>query len=471
LYIDDKFYTDISSNALFDNNGDIYYFKQNNKKRTLYKNREKLFTLNSYYAKIVDTNNDNVYFISNSKNGASVYKYNLNNKTIYKISSYDNIVQAKTISNNRLLVVGVNENSYNINIIEQKNSKPDIYQDDLEPYQTKFRFQNNTNNQYLKSNRYNEFKELKFSSLYPSYGYGSYEGAILNLNSYFTDPLNFNSIYLTTYFSNVQNYANIAYSHSRNIVKSYLGYYYLKQRYIDDEIYTNEIINVNLGIDILKQQRDTIKANLSYYVNSNLKEKRPIIFDINYHYSQSFSNGDLVYLLSDLTIMLKKDREDSIYGFEYKFNKHIYNELYFNFQTKYLNSDIKNILNNRGIKIINNKFLNPIDKTDTYIEGMDYNFYIKKLSKLSLGVSKSFSYPIYFYKFPLSIHKETLFYQKNQFDIVQISKHHIVKENIIGTKFDLLFAHNINLPLSIKYIENNYAVDDYKVNISLGMQF
>jgi hypothetical protein len=465
LYIDNDFYTNISSNAMFDDNGNIYYFKQNNKKRELYKNKKLLCSLDTYYAKLVDIYDGYIYFIAHSQNGSSLYKFK--NNTIKKATSYDNITDAKILSNQKIFVVTVNQDSYNTNIIENQNIKSLIYNYDLNEHQINYKF--NDTNKYINSQDYNEFKELKFSSLYPSYGYSSYEGNILNLNSYFSDPLNFNSLLFNSYISSKKQYINMAYINKRYI-NIYLAYYFSKEKNSLNTIQTNNIFNASLSKNIYKRERQSINSTISYYMNSNIKKKKPIIFDLHHKYQLKFTKANLDHFSHATTLLYKKDRKDTTYGANVVLNKHIFNNFYLNVQAKYLSSNNETTFDSRGIKIITNKILSPIDKTNTLIEGMNYNFYVKKLSKFSFGLSKSFNKSLYFYTFPISIHNESLFYQKNQFK-VKTNNNYTITENIIGSKLDLLFAHNLNIPLTIKYIKNNFVKDDYKVNISLGMQF
>jgi hypothetical protein len=46
-----------------------------------------------------------------------------------------------------------------------------------------------------------------------------------------------------------------------------------------------------------------------------------------------------------------------------------------------------------------------------------------------------------------------------------------IKEQILGINLDLLVLHKLPIPLTIKYIKNDNSIDDYKVLLTLGMQF
>jgi len=467
LYINNKFYSNISSSALYDKNGNIYYFKQNKNKKELYKNKKLLISLDTYYAKLVDIYKNDIYFISNTANGSSLYKYS-NNK-IYKISPYDNITNAKIIDDNNILAVVINEDSYNVNIIKNNSKLQNIKTSNLIHYENSFKFNNDVNNLCLLSQEYNEFKELRYSSLYPSYGFDSYDGYILNLNATFIDPLMFNYLNINTYLSNKTQTALITYSHQKYISTN-IAYYTSRQKDINNNTLKEDILNLRLSKTIYKKARHSINTSLSYYFDTNIKYKKPIVFNINHTYSENFSLQRYPYLSSSLDLLAKKDRTDKTFGFKYKINKHLFTELYVNIKASYLKSSANSFYKYRGIKISQNNILNPIDNTNIYIEGLNYGFYAKDVSLLSLGFVKRLNYSSYFSKFIFSLKNEDIFVQHNEFEIKRYNKFKI-KEDIIGINLDILFAHNYTIPFTFKYIKNDFTNDNYKVKFSLGLEF
>jgi hypothetical protein len=200
------------------------------------------------------------------------------------------------------------------------------------------------------------------------------------------------------------------------------------------------------------------------------KDKNPTVLSLEHTYQKAFRDEEHPYLKSKVTLVAKKDREDSIYGVGYKLNKHLLNEIYINGEIKKVDSDIENLGDDRGIKVVRKPISTLEDSTNQLIEGNDFSFYAKEFQKTSVGVAKTFYFGKYFYKVPLSIRKETLFYQYNHFDITSLSNFKI-KEHIVGLELDLLVAHKLSLPLNIKYIENDFSKDDYKVKVSLGVSF
>ncbi len=73
IYLGDSFYGTSSSSIFLDNGGNLYYFKQRGSERTLYKNREALFSYMGYYGFVADVDGDKIYLIAPTENGSGLY--------------------------------------------------------------------------------------------------------------------------------------------------------------------------------------------------------------------------------------------------------------------------------------------------------------------------------------------------------------------------------------------------------------
>ncbi len=73
IYLGDSFYGTSSSSIFLDNGGNLYYFKQRGSERTLYKNREALFSYRGYYGFVADVDGDKIYSSPLQKMGQGLY--------------------------------------------------------------------------------------------------------------------------------------------------------------------------------------------------------------------------------------------------------------------------------------------------------------------------------------------------------------------------------------------------------------
>ncbi len=466
LFIDGKFYDTVVSNAIFDKDGNIYYFKQNKNIKQLYKNKQKLIEFQSYSGKIVDIVNNDIFFISNTKNGSGLYKYS-NNK-IYLVNKSDNIIDGKIVDNQSALVETIDYTGYQICKIDITNPiESDIPIVSNIPSKT-FTFDNSTKTA-LEANSYNEVSNLQFSLLNPYYATSDDGSSIYMFNALFTDPLMFNTLNIYGYKDIDKKLIGLNYTNQRYTIPFNINLYNIKRLYTTslNRSYGGDI---TLMANLLKQGRYELNMNIKQYYDDENKNKNPIAINLQYKYTKNFPIQSSPYRLHNLKLLYKYDRTDNIYGFDYYFNRYVINELYGNAQIKYLNSDADiHLYQQRGIKVVYNPIDLNNDDTNMLIEGLDFNFYTKDISKLSVGLSYDLYFHHYFPIFPISIQKEKLFVQHNYF---KLNDYDIdIKENIIGVQLDLLFVHKLPIPLIIKYINNDFSQQKDQIKFSLGVEF
>ncbi|HHB95075.1 MAG TPA: hypothetical protein ENK88_08020, partial [Campylobacterales bacterium] len=116
IYIDGKFY-DTSCSSVLVNGDDLYYFKQNGSKRTLYKNKKLIFDYSGYYGFVTDIGRDGeIYFISLSSNGSTAYSYQ--NGQIKRVTQGDDIIEFKLINPQEALVATIGADEYKYQIVK-----------------------------------------------------------------------------------------------------------------------------------------------------------------------------------------------------------------------------------------------------------------------------------------------------------------------------------------------------------------
>ena len=128
LYLNDSLYSEVHSNALFDQKGNIYFFKQKGKTRTLYKNKRPVFSYQGYYGHLLEiATNGTIYFIGASPYGSSIYQYKKGR--VSRSVSSDTIVQAKKVNDREFLACEVTPYGYEYKVIPMKWSwgRPVLY--------------------------------------------------------------------------------------------------------------------------------------------------------------------------------------------------------------------------------------------------------------------------------------------------------------------------------------------------------
>lgn len=458
LFIDNKFYSNVTSNMLFDKKDNIYYFKRLDNKNVLYKNKTRLYALDSYYTKLIDIVDDEVYFISNSLYGSALYK--LSNNNIYRLNDADNIVDGKIIDKNRALVSTITDNSYEV-------SKIDILNQNLGQIKTpknvklEKRYDLNYNIQdtnLSKSQRYNEVSNLEFSSLVTGYGYNSQLGHSYSFDAIFTDPILFNDLKIYTNKKYTYQQTGFSYTNERYTVPfSIQGYYVdnFKSRYRSG-FGARFSINYNL----IQNSRNVLNLKLRQSIDVINKDKHPSLLTLNYiNQNDRYSLGRYDNLSNKAKIYLKYDRQDWLYGFDYRFTTHVYDELYTSLQLKSLNSNSNIYLNeNRGVKVLNESlgYDNDNDDTNILIESLNRSLYVQDIQKASIGLVKVVNISRYFFIFPFSLLRESIFYEYNYFKL--IAQDEELHEHIFGITFDILAANFKRFPFTMKYIRDEQGI-------------
>ncbi len=198
LKVNEKLIGEVHSTAIFDKDGNIFYFKQQDNKRLLYKNDKIIFEITGYYSKIVDIDDD-IYLILATKYGSSLFS--ITKDGLIRLFSYDTIIDAKKIKNNLFALTMVTDSGYVVSI-----EKQNIYSKELPAtynyfFETKEEFnllskiEKKSDNSLLnKKKNYFHPTELRFSSFDMSF---ESEGQKQEYKALWVDPLIQNAFEIT----------------------------------------------------------------------------------------------------------------------------------------------------------------------------------------------------------------------------------------------------------------------------------
>ncbi|MCH2535619.1 MAG: hypothetical protein MK008_14345, partial [Bdellovibrionales bacterium] len=299
LYLNKKFYDKAHSKALFDDKGNVYYFKQQDQLRTLYKNKKPVFSFNGYYSKLADIKNNKVYFIANTEYGSSLFKYE-NNK-INRVSDFDNIVDAKLIDNNKALVTSVHSEGYYLTKLQLNNTQdqlPAVYNYDVDSIKVDLKLKKSTKS--LNAKKYSAFKNLKFNYFLPTIA--SIETVsstgkpkthtVFSLDFGFSDPLGWNQLQLFYFRDTFEDDSfNFIYEYSRYRLQFGLGYDYSRLNVANSN---NEVVGT------INKNIFDIYLRYPYYISPRWQHSAKLTHSINSsrnqsNYSTALLNGAYAY--------------------------------------------------------------------------------------------------------------------------------------------------------------------------------
>ena len=486
LFIDGNFYAKVNSSVFIDKDDNLYYFIQNDKKRTLYKNKTPLMSLNGYYGYVNDVDSQGgIYFISNSKYGSSLFLYK--NFHVSRVSSADNIVEARLIDDKKILIAAIGEDDYYY-------VKTDIQNIDDTPYELKYFFEDKE--YFAKSreqdigkfsyleNRYYPSGEMRYSGLDLNF-ISSIDGVTGSLNLKFADPLGQNAI--NAFVSRDNNEITIAgagYQSSISLLNyGVYGYSVLENSFRNSLGDTVDIRDTGLYgyaiLPIAKEGYYESNARIYYYQDYATISREPLSIELSFSKLEQFGVSMYENSLNSFSLFNTNDREDSMYGVEYNFKHDLANEFYFSLDAKYSATfdEIEAIdaaLENRGVKIDASSFTSDFDATLIDMSSIGQSVYVKNAGYIDVGVSKVLNISSYWFTFPLSLQRESIYAKYKYFNIESFTDEvYSIAEITTGFSASVVFFNNIVLPVGIEYIYNDtfFAKDENQLFFKIGSSF
>ncbi len=87
------------------------------------------------------------------------------------------------------------------------------------------------------------------------------------------------------------------------------------------------------------------------------------------------------------------------------------------------------------------------------ILNLDKNLYTKDITSFEVGLYKSFDTPLYYFSFPISLQRTTLYTKYKKYNIDGF------KTNTFGIESDIVFFNNFQLPINFEYVKTPYSRD------------
>ncbi len=464
LFVKDEFYDYVNSSVYCDKFDNIYYFKQKDKTRTLYKNKKALFSYEDWYGFVVDADEKGVFFIANSKNGSSLYLYDGN---ISRLSPADDIVDAKVIDANNLLLTTITANGYNY-------IKTPIIKTDENIHQRSFFFEQKDDFKFssldlklkFKSKPYNSFTNLTFSSLDPQILISELEVG-LSILANFKDPLGQNSANISLYHMDDESIVGASYKNSNFRLRYGASIYAIEQN--DENVSSRDLgASLSASYPIYKKGYTNIDIDAQYFISHDTDEREPLSLSLNYKNSKLFGKSLYPNSYNSFSLFGVLERTDKIAGLKYNFFRQLGYEFYTGLGLKYAKSDAVNEDDKKGIEINNNIFSIDNDPSHFTMPSLKLDIFAKEAFKTTASIYKVLNFDFYSFKFPLSLKRQSIYAKYNYYDITFLDeKNRKFNEYILGFSLDLLLLHNASFPISFEYIYN----DDLKETNQFRIMF
>ncbi len=476
VYVDGKFFTTSYSSVHVDKD-DLYYFKQEGEKRTLFKNRTALYSFEGHYGFVVDVDKQGgIYFIASSKHGSTVYRFF--NKEIKRVSDADNIIDFKLLDNQKALVVTIGADGYSYYIISLSNfNSSSVYVQkviafDKENYLNSEPFGKKVTTK-LKSDSYNSLTNLEYSSWSPSFSYGSYDGFGVDAVAIFIDPLWQNQLSLLGSHNKKRDILGTSYNNSAFRLNFGASYYkVLKNNEYENSDYQDSGYELYATFPWLEKGYWNISSTLAFSKPYDNIYRKPLTLSLDMVNKKQYGLSKYSNSLNGLTLFGSNDRDNRMYGARYTFKHDLAWQSYIGVKGAYLKSDEVNFFNEKGIELDDTFSSVQSDLGTLNIPSFTFKTYAKEVKMAELSLSKVFDGSLYFYSFPLSLQRETFYAKQRRYEI---DFNHFVSrsydETIVGAEFDLLLLHKLGLPFSVEWIHNKDVFEPNKVRFLVGGSF
>lgn len=278
LLINGEFYDVAHSNPVLDDEGNVHYFRQNGTQRILYRNREPVFKFEGFYGKLTEVTTDGtIYFIANTDNGSSLYRYHKNE--IQRVIDSDQVVDARMIGSDEFLVTEIGNFGHKVFIAKTvvKNQYPSVYaygfsSENLIPDQSISKDQVRA-----EEKPYNGLLGMRFSSLEAATTFDSSGGLSGAFNASFSDPLEYHHLSTAYSTERYRTEAAVAYSYTRFITDVFAKYVY-QDLSNDNSINAGEPTRLQsfalgLGLPLLHHKRWDARASVAAVLSDDEKKE------------------------------------------------------------------------------------------------------------------------------------------------------------------------------------------------------
>jgi hypothetical protein len=477
LYVGKDFYAQVNSSVIVDKDDNLYYFKQKGKTRTLYKNRIPLYSYEGFYGIVSDVDSEGrVYFIANSELGSTLYAYN--NSQVTRVSSADNIVDARLINDSELLLAAISEKDYYyvLNVVKSINQEPfetELFFEDKEYYGA-YKKSLSAASTLDTSESYNSFFDMHYSGSDFVIGKTVDDAIIGNINIKFADPLSQNSasLFVSRDDSNVT-IAGASYASALYLLNySLTAYGVVDDDGREDTRDSGFIVEANLPFYEAGIYSGVLGA--SYFQDYDSAEREPLSVTFNIAAYEQYGVSMYANYLNMLTLYGVIERDDKIVGGKYAFKHDLPYEFYFGFGAKYSKTDSSSGFGDRGVKITTSAYSLDMDPSTIDMPSLGYSAYVKNAGYGEVSLAKVFNFSSYFFTFPISLQRESFYTKYRHYEIEAYSTTKYKADEITtGLTLSTVFLNSFTLPLSIEYIysDADFVKDKNSVRVLLGASF
>ena len=506
LYVGDEYYGTANSSVYIDAHDNIYYFRQEGKTRTLYKNKSAIYTYKDFYGFPVGVDSQSrVYFVGNSAKGSSLYRVNKYAKA-ERVLDADNIVDARLVNDDEVLVAAIDgeEYYYVVNKMHIRSEVPTEVRLTLEDHD----YYNSPLNFDKGSALADEDLPLEdgyYGPLNLKYATGSLGAGVAkntddknvftyNVNLHFEDPMMTNTLDLfAQQGADEIGLYGMSYTNNRHLLEfgaTAYGVYgvgsdtNVTRRPYNENNQTwgaeqdipvesrNYGLSAYLKLPVYKQGYRAADISLSYYQDYDDNARAPLVLQGQVYQFEKYQMATNPAFYHNLTLFGTLDRGDYAAGGDYTLEHSLPWKFYVGMNLKGVRTDFDgNVTTNkdytRGIKFTPYQTDVVGDPSIIVMKNLRYARSVKQALVGGVNLAKQFDGRLLFFTFPLSVVREKLYASYNYFDIQDFtqstrdfSTHSKFNEYTVGVNFETRVLNTLSIPFGFEYVYNKEACEE-----------
>jgi len=483
LYVGDTFYGQVNSSVVIDTNDNLYYFKQEGKTRTLFKNTTPLFSYEGYYGVVSDIDSHGkVLFVANTQHGSGLFC--VEGQKVMKMSQADTIIDARLISDTTALVVSMGSNAFLYEKIALEASEGEPYEvtlfvEDTPYYHTKVdkKVKQEVPTLDLEDNYYS-LLDMHYSGTNIALGNSEDAGLVYNVAINFADPLTQNSFSAFVQRNLDQlTLAGASYSNNQYFLQYSLSAYSVVAN--DTDLETRDYgVSATAVLPLIKMGYYSSDINLGYYQDYTTLSREPYSLSVNLARFEQFGVSAKPNFLADVSLYGTYDRGDKTYGGRLMFEHDLPFESYISVGGQYSSSDAFDTisganLEDRGVKLSAFRASVDNDPALVYMPSLRESIYLESIGKIGGELSIVSNASFYFFTFPISLRREIWSVGYHYYDLKVNRYEEAANEASASLVLDSFWFNKLPIPLDFSYYYNDNidVADAHTFRFSLGLSF
>lgn len=491
LYVGDAFYGQVNSSVEV-HGDDLYYFVQNGKQRTLYRNRTPLFRYEGYYGVVADVDSQGrVLFVANSEFGSSLYR--VSEGSVSRVLAEDDIVAARLLDDEQVLAVAIQADHYGyfLRQLTPRSQAPHVRELGWDTAQTVDVAEGGEPAALSLAHRYHALTGLRYSGTDLSLAWLLDEDdertpedetdlhTLYNINVRFSDPLEQNQLSLFSYRdADLTRVAGAGYSNNQFFLIGGVKQYWVLDDQLDRETPPEEARNhglsAELRLPLLQSGYWYGELAGTWYQDYHLAEREPLAVQWQLNRTTQFGNSYLPNKHFGVTAYQVDDRDDTTVGGTLSLMTDLPAEVYLGARGQFSRSDASvNFAERRGVELAEMEDYIANDPSRVVIPALEDTYYAERVTFGEASLSKVINLPLYSFRVPVSLRREALHLRYRRYDLDFGPVELALNQAIVGLDLELLLAHRapVRFAFEYAYTDDDLITSEHSFQLVAGASF